>query len=455
MKHFVVIVCVWFLLPDARGQAYYLDPVTARSTTGQFIVYGPRHGKALPPSLSNATNLVRLEPPILAISCERIKKALANELGAANSWRGKIYVVLRPVRSVDDGIAINASQFTDGWMYQVELPDAVESSRLLRAMVRVVLLEMANRNAGARQAEIPLWLAEGLSQELMAESAIDLVVPFPQQTINGLAISQTLRNARRTDPLTAAHERLCSSPALTFEQLSWPTADQLSSQAGEVYRSSAQLFVHELLELNNGRACMRTMVEQLPHDFNWQTTFLRAFRSRFKSPLDVEKWWALQLVHFTGRDLTQTWPSEDSWKKLDDILRSSVEVRANTNDLPLHTEVSLQTIIKEWDFLRQNRVLRQKVNELQMLRLRVSQDLIYVADDYRRTLDAYLQKRDKAELAFANRKQKRPDFDPLLQETLNELDLLDAWRAQLRPDKNPVTIAAPTITKAAPPPEVR
>ena len=441
MKHFAVIVCLWYLLPNARGQAYYLDPVTSRSTSGQFIVYGPRRANPLPPSLSNATNLVRLEPTFLAVSCERIKQALLTELGAASAWRGKIYLMLRPVQSVDDRIVVNASQFTDGWMYQVELPDAVEAPRLVGAMVRVLLLEMANRNAGARSAELPLWLTEGLSQGLMAASEIDLVVQPPQQTINSVSISQKMRNARKTDPLAVAHERLRSRSPLTIEQLNWPTEEQLSGRAGEVYRSSAQLFVHELLRLKNGRAGLRTMVEQLPQDYNWQTTFLRAFRSHFKRQLDVEKWWALQLVHFTGRDLTQTWPGDESWKKLDEIVRPPVQVRVSTNELPLRAEVSLQTIIKEWDYPRQNRLLRDKIIQLQLLRLRMAQDSTYLVDDYRQTLETYLQKRDKAALRLRTKSQKRSDYDRLVQEAVNQLDLADAQREASRPHKIPV--AAP------------
>jgi len=38
--------------------------------------------------------------------------------------------------------------------------------------------------------------------------------------------------------------------------------------------------------------------------YNWQFAFLQAFSATFQQPLDVEKWWSLQLLHFTGRG----WP---------------------------------------------------------------------------------------------------------------------------------------------------
>ena len=37
-------------------------------------------------------------------------------------------------------------------------------------------------------------------------------------------------------------------PALTFEELSWPTDAQVSGADGGVYRASAQLFVNDLLK---------------------------------------------------------------------------------------------------------------------------------------------------------------------------------------------------------------
>ena len=104
---------------------------------------------------------------------------------------------------------------------------------------------------------------------------------------------------------------------MTFEELSWPTAANSTGAAGEFYGDSAQLFVDELLSLPDGRACLRAMVAELPR-YNWQFAFLHAFGAYFQRPLDVEKWWALQVVQFTGHDLGQTWPEEKagtSWTR--------------------------------------------------------------------------------------------------------------------------------------------
>ena len=52
---------------------------------------------------------------------------------------------------------IEAEQFRDGWQYRVSLPDLCQRERYIRAIVNVVLLEVANRqarehSAGARLA---------------------------------------------------------------------------------------------------------------------------------------------------------------------------------------------------------------------------------------------------------------------------------------------------------------
>ena len=47
---------------------------------------------------------------------------------------------------------------------------------MIRAIVQTLLLEVANRQARERSAEIPLWLAEGLTQHLLAAAEADLVL---------------------------------------------------------------------------------------------------------------------------------------------------------------------------------------------------------------------------------------------------------------------------------------
>ena len=81
----------------------------------------------------------------------------------------------------------------------------------------------------------------------------------------------------------------------------------MAGNDGGVYCASAQVFVSSLLELKNGAAQMRVLLETLPQFYNWQMAFQSAFRADFPQPLDVEKWWALQLAGFTMRDPGPLW----------------------------------------------------------------------------------------------------------------------------------------------------
>jgi hypothetical protein len=296
----------------------------------------------------------------------------------------------------------------------------------------VLLLEMANRNADAHSAEIPPWLTEGLVQELLATDGMEFILPPPKSIENGLTLSRMSVNERRKDPLEHALATLRSRPPLTFEQLSWPGEEQFYGDTGDIYRSSAQLFVDQLLQLKDGPACLRATLDELPRRYNWQFAFLSGFQLYFPRQLDVEKWWALQLVQFTGRDLMQTWTPEESWKKLDEALHARVEVRQNPDQLPLRTAVTLQTIIREWDALRQSQVLQRRLQDLNAVRLRVAQDLVSLVDDYRDVLGVYLKERNlngpiipfkdsRVSNGYAN-------------EAIRQLNALDARRAALRPD---------------------
>ena len=184
--------------------------------------------------------------------------------------------------------------------------------------------------------------------------------------------------------------------------------------------------------LPRGPACLRAFVEELPRHLNWQISFLEAFHSHFASQLDLDKWWALQVVDFTGRDLSQTWPGDESWKKLDEIIRPPVQIRTEENELPLRTEVPLQTIIREWEFTRQTWILQEKIKQLFLLRLRVSQDLILLVDDYRRTLETYLRRKEKSNVTPMGRALAVRGTDGITRDALEQLDALDARRVELR-----------------------
>jgi hypothetical protein len=436
------------------------------SLSRQFVVHSePRTGWF--PSVGNATNLVRLEPDLLAISCERIKRGLLNELGVAkDQWRGTIHVNIHPARALNETIQIASVLYPSGWSYQLDVPDAIERSRLLDAVIQVLLLEMANRNATRRTAEIPAWLAHGLAQQvvldtasglvtvadvvmgridyqqLMVQAESDLVLQTPNRKSEGASI-YTVRSGTRVDPLAKAHDELSKEAPLTLEELSWPEDDQLVGEAGHAFRNSAQLLVRDLAAMPDGQACLREFIDQLSQHYNWQLAFLNAFHSHFGTQRDVEKWWALKLEAFTKRDLAQMWSGDDSWRKLNELIRPPVQVRTKANDMPLRAQVSLQTIIQEWDFVNQTKVLQEKDQQLFLLRSRVCQALVPLVDGYRRAIENYFKNRARLMVPrlvtprHIEDLPTQPQLEQVLHKAVRELDELDARFQEFRPNEEP------------------
>jgi hypothetical protein len=416
----------------ARADFSLPGQISARSVSGQFIVVGADHISALAASPSVATNadFVRLEPALLAISAERIKQSLWRELKIKPDapWRGKIFLALHPAQSLDGDVTIVSEPSAGGWGYQVRLPDVLPRARFVRALVSTLLLEFANRGAQSHSAEIPAWLADGLSQQLLSENSSEIILSTPDKLINGLPLNRMVATEKGFDPLTGVQRTLRNNSALTFGQLSWPTAAQLSGEDGGIYRASAQLFVDELLDLENGPAHLRAMLQKLPQFYNWQTAFQAAFRAEFRRPLDVEKWWALQVVNFAAHDPGPQWTPAISRDKLDEILSVPVDIRSASNALPAHAEVSLQAVIRNFDSARQTEILQIKLRDLGLAQLRMASQLAVLTSDYRRVITDYLgEQGGSAPPRWANHASS------LLQktgarETVKKLDALDARR---------------------------
>jgi hypothetical protein len=181
---------------------------------------------------------------------------------------------------------------------------------------------------------------------------------------------------------------------------------------------------------------MLSLLHDLSQYYNWQFAFLHAFRETFSRPLDVEKWWSLQLTHFTGRELSETWTARESWQKLDELIRSAVQIRIGTNELPLRGEIALQTVIRDWDPAQQTPALEGKLRELQMLRPRLARDLAGLLDDYCRTIEAYVQSLNHKGFVLPFRKHALARRNAA--EALQHLDELDARRLALRPSEKQV-----------------
>jgi hypothetical protein len=420
----------------ATAQVLPTAATTAQSVSGQFLVLAPRGAplRTLPPAITGSGQ-VRLEPTLLAISAERVKQAVWRELGVSGQWQQRITLVLFPARTTNDLVTIITTRTTSGWNCRAEMPDQISPERYLRALVQVMLLELANRSARDRSAEIPAWLVEGLAYQLQSNQAAELILEPPRFSANGVSYQPLLVDTRRLSPLEKAHKALLGETPLTFEELSWPAPGQIEGPDGPRYRACAQLFTCELLALRNGPACMRDFLSALPGYLNWQLAFLQGFQPHFRRPLDVEKWWALQATEFTGRDLIQTWPFEESWHRLTAALVHSVDVFANTNELPARATVNLQTILRDWKPAEQRVALRQKAGELDALRLRLAPELVPLNQQYRQVIELAL-KQGEPQPAAGRLEIRRSNtaISRAQRELIRQLDLLDARLAKLRPN---------------------
>ncbi len=408
------------MLPNASG--------IMRSASGQFIIIDRRGAMASQRRTATVpdSKLLELEPALLVVSCERIKQALCTDLDAARDWTARVNITLR----AGGDITISKERVGRTWSYRLEVPQLVDRTRFIRSIVRVVLQEMADRNPGDHDAEIPTWLSEGLTQHLLASREAELILPPPNNQLGAMTVGPTTILIRDPDPLETARRILHSATPPTIEQLSWPDPNTLDSDEGEVFRLSAQLFVSELMKIKGGKENLRATVAGLNSCYNWQTAFLRSFKSQFPNVLALEKWWALQVSYFVGRDNHHFWKHEESATKLDELLRARVAIRVQAGAMPSHSDVSLQSVIREWDTIRQNITLREKLKDLEQARTRVAPEYMRLVDEYRVTLANYLAKREKSGATFLGVRTSASTQE-VVQQTARILDDLDTKRAQL------------------------
>ena len=427
------------------AQSVPLKPVVS-SASGQFVILD-RRGPPPPalPASSRDKGFFDLEPTFLAVSCERVKGALNSELGTQIQWQGKINLTISPIRNSSEDYAINVDRFRNAWRYQVNLPQRVEQTMYVRTVVQALLLELANRQASERSAEVPFWLVEGLTQKLLNSRQKELILESPGFSVRGVKIDPTMFERADHDWLEKARGTLRERPPLTLEELSWPRSEEFNGPNGEAFRCSAQLFVTELLRLKNGRDYLREMIASLGNVYNWQTAFLKAFETQFPSQLALEKWWALQVTYFVGRNPQQLWTSEESFRKLDEVLHTSVAIRRGSGDLPARADVSLQAIIREWDTLRQLTTFRSKLRELELTRVRVSPEFTALADDYLRVVNRYVKQRESTSAIHANLNSMPSGQRKAALEVIQELDRLDTTRRESKPP-------SPDSWSAIPPP---
>lgn len=426
-----------FFGDTARSQfaAAPASPEQIRSASGQFVVtadaFKPWYYR--PPEIGTNHDIIRLDAPLLAVSAERFKSALWQQIGLPPSsrWTGKIFLALHPARSLNEEVFIGPYPFGQIWNYRVNFPDLISRNRFARTMSAVLLLEIANRNTPVSRpsAVLPAWLADGLARQVIGADGAQVVLSAPAKTVNGLPMTRLDETRHGIDPLAAARRTLQNTPALTFEQLSWPDNAQMNGADGGVYLASAQLFVTRLLDLPDGPARLRDLLVRLPACENWQTAFYAAFRDSFQRPLDVEKWWSLQVVNFAHRDPGPRWTSALGRQRLDALLLVPVDIRYHANAWPVRAEISLQAALREVAPDPLAGILQTKMRDLDLVQLRLSPSLAGLAAGYRAAIADYLGEKKSSSL-FGWLHHRKASAAA----TIEKLNALDQQRQKIESD---------------------
>lgn len=425
-----ILFFVAVLVPRLQAQPEF---ITTHSLSKQFVIYGP---KEAPKKLRMGRT--PLDPSLTAVSCERIKQAVLVELGGVESWRfsneqaRSIYVVLHP--TLKQEAVITPIRSLKRFTYRVDLPNEIEPAQLIEAITQAVLLELVNRRSTEQVTQIPLWLTKGISAQVQAVAPETLVLE--QHKSQGMVSSSpfaAMNGNLKIDLLVGVREALQKCNPLSVDELCWP--ETLKAERASHFEPCAQLFVYELLRLKNGRACMTQMLSELPNYLNWQIAFMRAFSPHFKQMVDVEKWWSLTLVNFTGRDRSKMWSREQSVERLDSILKITVKT---SEAGPSGSDSTLQDIILKWEPARQKGLFVKVLGQLRALRVRIQPEAVELVDEYCFALENCLKNGQK-DPVFILRVLTRNDAAAIRQSTCAKLDELDQKRALLRKNTHPST----------------
>lgn len=352
--------------------------------------------------------LISLRPEVLVVMGERIRQVVNLRLGGRDQAGGRVHLYLRRRHASERRLTIVPQVTRESWQFHLELPEEVEWPRLVRALIEVVLLDQANRgNASVTCVQPPFWLTEGMAELLLNEFGRDLALES-QTTLN--------RSARRRDPLAPVRVTLSGRNPAGFEELGGRTAEQ-PGDASQLawFRASSALFLAEFLRDRPGQAFVREFLQQLPRHLNWQIAFLRAGGGRFRTLLEIEKWWAVSAASELSHDPALLWPRERVLAELRLILTETADVSTTMNGPAERRTLSLAEIVRTWDFAAQQDVLRRKAGQLQLLRSHTPQALQSLVTECHRTLDGYLAERSggaaggghRPELASSERVQAR------------------------------------------------
>jgi hypothetical protein len=425
-------------------------PNVFTSSSRQFTVVGHEPGSELgPPSRSSIRkDYLQMEPSLVVVTCERIK----SELGylfrqQQDGWESGITLHIDGRGDPDMPVNVTASYSNRGWQFRIYLPGQVNKRRLIRAVVRALLLDIANRGNPGRLAEVPLWLQEGIAARLYAlwGPSIAQGIGTRMYGLDGpkMVVNRQVAPAFEvdyTDLLEPERRYLELFEAIGFPDLHLPHSGQLEGYDWQTFQACSHVFVSELVKLKQGRERLWNSIGLLAKYRNSQMAFMDAFKEVFPTVLAADKWWSVALIDFKSREDEMRWSEARTLARLKDILHVSVTLRRGTNSVPGMKELMFQDLIRETSFAKHRPILIQSIAKLVIMQVNSRRDLARLILDYRVAIEGYVKKQDRAGPGSANLGKLHK------QEFTEQFDLLDGIRFDMKlvasPEpKRPVDLA--------------
>ena len=120
-------------------------------------------------------------------------------------------------------------------------------------------------------------------------------------------------------------------------------------------------------------------------------------------------------------------------------------MRQNNDQLPQHSQTSLQTLISKWDENSKPEILKAKLRELDLLRFNVDPRVLAILDGYKRVLEGFLKDSNPSGInALVRRKAAVANA---CSQAVKQLDLLDEQRRATAAQPDTVAVAEKPRTR--------
>ena len=436
MRLSIVIGC--FLLCTSLQGAISQNFRTVESASGQILVRWMDQFRVPPYLTQDEVNagIIVLSPELVTVSAERIKTGVLLQLGMTDRWRGKIRFNFDSGKSNPNQFYVDSRRFTNGWRYQVTISPKIRREVWVRGCVALHLLEIANRMATERSAEVPIWLIEGITSELIQTALVDLSPSFTDQIqVGGTnpGLGRIIPTQQRQDPLIGTRTFLGRNVPVSVSELFFPTQEHINGTKKQIYQRSAHFFFRHLVNLRAGKASIEHFLASLSSHLNWQQAFFPSFQEHFSSMLEVEKWWSVALTDLTQLAPISSWTVAASLSYLDRILMPAALVGQQRDEIAQRQNFTLQKLIAQWNYNDQRPTLERIQNRLRVLSIYAAPSLRPVIQGYQEAVSTYLSKRREVGFEPRRRGQTRLRADQVVSETQGKLNKLDTQRQALRP----------------------